>query len=153
VAGPTRGACKAGPEVDRLIQILRSGGSSWCHSNRYIIPLLVTLMARRRLGMPWEPIPPRGPPVDLALPGELAPARWDWAELGRGEIGKFCTAGRESAIGQTDRLANCADWPPDCSSARSCVNPPLFSRAVLRLRVYHCNPTFEQHTLTPTPCW
>ena len=35
--------------------------------------------------------------------------------------------------------------PPDCSSARSCVNPPFFSRTVLRLRVYHCNPTFEQH--------
>jgi hypothetical protein len=32
----------------------------------------------------------------LALPGELAPARWDWAKLGRGEIGNFCTVDRES---------------------------------------------------------
>jgi hypothetical protein len=52
-------------------------------------------MARGRLGMPWEPFPPGAP--RLALPGELAPARWDWAKLGHGEIGKFCTVDRESS--------------------------------------------------------
>jgi hypothetical protein len=35
----------------------------------------------------------------------------------------------------------------DCSIARSCVNPPFFSRTVLRLRIYHCSPAF-QHALT-----
>jgi hypothetical protein len=35
--------------------------------------------------------------------------------------------------------------PPGCSSARGCVNPPFFSRTVVRLRAYHCSPATRQH--------
>jgi hypothetical protein len=33
----------------------------------------------------------------------------------------------------------------ECSSARNGANPLFFSQTVLRLRAYHCSPTFQQH--------